>query len=93
MGNSITQQISKEAVIDVVPISDNHTDLSKDILKDLLDAFEIIGPVQLDTKDIELVEIQSTKISEPIPIPVPNTETQSYSNKKKKKHRKGGTRF
>ena len=43
MGNRIAQQISKEGVIDVVPISENHTDLSDDaIIKDFLDSFEII---------------------------------------------------
>jgi hypothetical protein len=89
MGNSIAQQFSKEAVIDVVPISDNHTDL----LKDFLESFEIIEILTTDTKDIELVEIKSPKISEPISIPVPVPVIHLHSNKKKKKHRKGGTRF
>jgi hypothetical protein len=96
MGNRIAQQISKEGVIDVVPISENHTDLSDDaIIKDFLDSFEIIQIIPSETKDTELIEIKSHKSSEPILIPIPTNVTQLHHHNKrgKKKHRKGGTRF
>lgn len=94
MGNSIAQQFSKEGVIGVAPISENHTDLSEDAIKDFLESFEIIQIVPSKMKDIELVEVKSIKTSEPILIPIPKTVTHLHNNKRgKKRNRKGGTRF